>query len=123
MNDWLKRRNQRTYKELDGIIKEWQTTGNGDNRIYEFLSNLADTLLMVMGKKSFPHLHTPEVKKELVDYAMSKLNRLDTSKGKAFNFFTTVMLGHLRQLYRSNKNYTELKEQWRKRAKDPSISR
>jgi DNA-directed RNA polymerase specialized sigma subunit len=38
-----------------------------------------------------------------------KLHRFNPEKGRAFNFCTTIILNHYRQLYRTAKNYNELK--------------
>lgn len=51
--------------------------------------------------------------KDLVCYAFIKLPKFDYKKGKAFNFFTTCMLGMLRQTYRTSKNYNELKAKYK----------
>lgn len=41
-----------------------------------------------------------------------KIDRFDARKGKAFNYMTTCILNHYRQLYRSIKNYNELKRKY-----------
>lgn len=41
-----------------------------------------------------------------------KIDRFDPRKGKAFNYMTTCVLNHLRQLYRSARNYNELKRRY-----------
>jgi DNA-directed RNA polymerase specialized sigma subunit len=41
-----------------------------------------------------------------------KINRFDPRKGKAFNYMTTCILNHFRQLYRSARNYNELKKRY-----------
>jgi len=41
-----------------------------------------------------------------------KIDRFDPRKGKAFNYMTTCILNHFRQLYRSNRNYNELKKRY-----------
>lgn len=41
-----------------------------------------------------------------------KIDRFDPVKGKAFNYLTTCILHHFRQLYRSAKNYNELKKKY-----------
>jgi DNA-directed RNA polymerase specialized sigma subunit len=41
-----------------------------------------------------------------------KIDRFDPSKGKAFNYMTTCILNHFRQLYRSLRNYNELKKKY-----------
>lgn len=41
-----------------------------------------------------------------------KIDRFDPSKGKAFNYMTTCILNHFRQLYRTARNYNELKKRY-----------
>jgi DNA-directed RNA polymerase specialized sigma subunit len=41
-----------------------------------------------------------------------KIDRFDPRKGKAFNYMTTCILNHYRQLYRSARNYNELKKRY-----------
>lgn len=49
---------------------------------------------------------------EGVMICFEKLDKFDTSKGKAFNYLTTVLINQLRQLYRSAHNYNQLKENY-----------
>jgi hypothetical protein len=51
---------------------------------------------------------------ECVIIAFEKLHRFDYKKGKAFNFFTTIMYGLLRTIYRTAWNYEELKRRYAK---------
>lgn len=41
-----------------------------------------------------------------------KIDRFDPRKGKAFNYMTTCILNHYRQIYRSIRNYNELKKRY-----------
>jgi DNA-directed RNA polymerase specialized sigma subunit len=41
-----------------------------------------------------------------------KIDRFDPKKGKAFNYMTTCILNHFRQLYRTARNYNELKKKY-----------
>ena len=41
-----------------------------------------------------------------------KVDRFDPSKGKAFNYMTTCILNHFKQLYRSARNYNDLKRRY-----------
>lgn len=41
-----------------------------------------------------------------------KVDRFDPSKGKAFNYMTTCIINHFRQLYRTARNYNELKRKY-----------
>lgn len=51
---------------------------------------------------------------EGVMICFDKINRFDPRKGKAFNYMTTCILNHFRQLYRSARNYNELKKRYLK---------
>lgn len=46
---------------------------------------------------------------EGVMICFEKLHRFNPEKGRAFNFCTTIILNHYRQLYRTAKNHNELK--------------
>jgi Sigma-70 region 2 len=46
---------------------------------------------------------------EGVMICFDKIERFDSRKGKAFNYMTTCILNHFRQLYRTSRNYNELK--------------
>lgn len=41
-----------------------------------------------------------------------KIDKFDHRKGKAFNYMTTCILNHCRQLYRSARNYNEFKKRY-----------
>jgi DNA-directed RNA polymerase specialized sigma subunit len=47
-----------------------------------------------------------------------KLDKFDPRVGKAFNYMTTCILNHFKQLYRSAKNYNELKKKYQDFTKD-----
>lgn len=49
---------------------------------------------------------------EGVMVCFEKVDRFDSTKGKAFNYLTTVVLNHLRQLYRTSRNYNEFKRKY-----------
>ena len=49
---------------------------------------------------------------EGVMICFQKIDRFDPSKGKAFNYMTTCILNHYRQLYRTQRNYKELKRKY-----------
>jgi hypothetical protein len=49
---------------------------------------------------------------EGVMICFEKIDRFDARKGKAFNYMTTCILNHLRQMYRSTRNYNELKRKY-----------
>ena len=49
---------------------------------------------------------------EGVVICFEKIDRFDPRKGKAFNYMTTCILNHFRQLYRTARNYNELKKKY-----------
>lgn len=49
---------------------------------------------------------------EGVMICFEKIDRFDPKKGKAFNYMTTCTLNHFRQLYRTARNYNELKRKY-----------
>jgi hypothetical protein len=49
---------------------------------------------------------------EGVMICFDKVGRFDSRKGKAFNYMTTCILNHFRQLYRTARNYNELKRKY-----------
>ena len=49
---------------------------------------------------------------EGVMICLDKIDRFDPQKGKAFNYMTTCILNHFRQLYRTARNYNELKKKY-----------
>ncbi len=50
---------------------------------------------------------------EGVMICFEKIDRFNPEKGKAFNYMTTCILNHYRQIYRTTKNYKLLKERYR----------
>lgn len=49
---------------------------------------------------------------EAVLICFEKIDRFDPKKGRAFNYMTTCVINHFRQIYRSNRNYNELKKKY-----------
>lgn len=49
---------------------------------------------------------------EFVRICFDKLGQFDRRRGKAFNYLTTCIFSHYRQLYRHNRNYEEMKRKY-----------
>lgn len=62
----------------------------------------------------FQLIDVDDAVQEGVMICFDKINRFDPRKGKAFNYMTTCILNHFRQLYRSARNYNELKKKYLK---------
>jgi DNA-directed RNA polymerase specialized sigma subunit len=50
---------------------------------------------------------------EGVMICFEKIDRFNPEKGKAFNYMTTCILNHYRQIYRTSRNYKLLKEKYK----------
>ena len=60
----------------------------------------------------FQHIDDDDAIQEGVVICFEKINHFNPEKGKAFNYMTTCILNHFRQLYRSARNYQELKKRY-----------
>jgi DNA-directed RNA polymerase specialized sigma subunit len=60
----------------------------------------------------FSGIDSEDAVQEGVMICFDKIDRFDPRKGKAFNYMTTCILNHYRQLYRSARNYNELKKKY-----------
>jgi len=60
----------------------------------------------------FQLIDADDAVQEGVMICFDKIERFDSRKGKAFNYMTTCILNHFRQLYRTARNYNELKKKY-----------
>ena len=60
----------------------------------------------------FQFIDEDDAVQEGVVICFEKIDRFDPRKGKAFNYMTTCILNHFRQLYRTARNYQELKRKY-----------
>lgn len=62
--------------------------------------------------RKFHFVDVDDAIQEFVMICFEKLDRFDPKKGKAFNYMTTCILNHYRQLYRSARNFIQLKKKY-----------
>ena len=60
----------------------------------------------------FHLIDSDDALQEGVVICFEKVDRFVPKKGRAFNYMTTCILNHFRQLYRSARNYNELKRKY-----------
>lgn len=102
-------------QHLEDSIKKHRLS-EGEESLYAALelnncfTNLVDGVI----KYAKMPLDKDDMRQEGLIVCWEKLDRYNPNAGKAFNFFTTCVLGHFRQLYRSSRNYLELKERYAK---------
>lgn len=70
---------------------------------------LSDTILRAF---NFKLIDKEDALQEGVLACLSKVQRFNPDRGKAFNWFTTIILNHYRQLYRTCKNDINLKRKY-----------
>lgn len=119
-NEWLTRKEKRktidkaTLDGIDQVVKNWQETGKGADKILVILHALADRVIDYLKPAGFKTQGLrEEVAEEMINGCIVRMRRVNTEKGRAFNFFTTIMLAILRQMTATRKDYKEMKEQYR----------
>jgi hypothetical protein len=60
----------------------------------------------------FSHIDDDDAIQEGVLICFERAEKFDPQKGKAFNYLTTCILNHFRQLWRSARNYNDLKRRY-----------
>jgi DNA-directed RNA polymerase specialized sigma subunit len=95
---------EKLYKESCENYKEFQN--QLAHAFYILSENIANYA-------NFTGIDVDDAIQEGVLICFEKINRFDCRKGKAFNYMTTCILNHYRQLYRSARNYNELKKKYR----------
>lgn len=85
--------------ELETKIREYK---KGDFFVEEDLVKIFNSLIdSVIDYKGW-NINRDSFKEDCVDLLLLKTDRYNPDKGKAFNFFTSIILCSLRQEYRKN---------------------
>ncbi len=86
------------------------------DNFHEFQRQLASAFYVlaenIANYAKFNGIDIDDAIQEGVLICFEKIDRFDPRKGKAFNYMTTCILNHLRQQYRSARNYNELKRRY-----------
>jgi len=116
--------NNKVFEELIANFKKYHRVrkkkpvdfGKAEHQLAEAFYILADNIIRAF---KFQLIDRDDMMQEGVMICFEKLNCFDPNyvtesgnKSKAFNYFTTCTLNHFRQLYRTAKNYKQLKERY-----------
>ncbi len=102
--------NKGTLKDKENLLKE---TFIKHEECKQKLANAFFTLSEnIVRYAKFQLIDTDDAVQEGVMICFEKIDRFDSRKGKAFNYMTTCILNHFRQLYRTARNYNELKKKY-----------
>lgn len=119
IQDTIARKNKRKVniasdKEMTKIKKEAHLAAN--NLHEESRQKLATAFFTlsenIVRYAKFQLIDIDDAVQEGVMICFDKIDRFDSRKGKAFNYMTTCILNHFRQLYRTARNYNELKKKY-----------
>jgi hypothetical protein len=98
---------------LDSSTREHLTASEEYDLIKQRLATafyvLSDNLVRYA---KFHLIDADDALQEGVVICFEKVDRFVPKKGRAFNYMTTCILNHFRQLYRSARNYNELKKKY-----------
>lgn len=97
------------YKDCNRRCDQCRADLAGD--FYLLASNILKYTIKSYGKPCF--LDEEDQIQEGVMICFEKLPKFNPQFGKAFNYLTTCVIHHFQQLYRTNKNYHDLKIKFR----------
>lgn len=92
--------------EYNRIVSEFNTS---QSQLAAAFLTLAQNIIRY---RKFHFVDTDDAIQEFAMICLEKIEYFDPIKGKAFNYMTTCILNHYRQLYRSARNYNELKKKF-----------
>ena len=122
LEDFEQTHNRRFVKYKDNIKKEQLDEAIGFHedaclQFKDFQDQLAYAFYIlsenIANWAKFSGIDMDDAVQEGVLICFEKIDRFDPRKGKAFNYMSTCILNHFRQLYRSARNYNELKKRYR----------
>ena len=97
-------------------VKTEQAFQKANSEFKEIQDDLATTFYTlsqnIVRYAKFNLIDQDDAVQEGVMICFEKIDRFDPKKGKAFNYMTTCILNHFRQLYRTARNYNELKRKY-----------
>jgi DNA-directed RNA polymerase specialized sigma24 family protein len=106
--------NNRAFEAIIERFKDAKNNVNCDDAEFDEAQLELATAFYTLAKNiirafKFQLVDKDDALQEGVMICFEKLHRFDPNIGRAFNFCTTIILNHYRQLYRTAKNYNELK--------------
>ena len=99
-----KKKNYINNKEFETLIEQYiENPDNVDDRLWELfdllISNIMDAFQFKVSQE--------DAKQDCFVLILKTLKNFNTDKGSAFNFFTTIIVNHLKLVYVKNRKYNE----------------
>lgn len=102
--------NKKILKEKENLLKEnMNSHENSKEKLATAFFTLSENIVRYA---KFQLIDADDAVQEGTMICFEKIDRFDSRKGKAFNYMTTCILNHFRQLYRTARNYNELKKKY-----------
>jgi hypothetical protein len=96
-------------KDLQILIKAYKEDLIGDKEMFPVFFKLAE-MVFATPSYNYPHSDPKPVLKDAAKLCVEKLERYDPSKGKAFNFFVTIIGCSIRQSNGCQRRLDKLKK-------------
>lgn len=102
--------NKKVLQEKESLLKEnIENHESSKQKLATAFFTLSENIVRYA---KFQLIDSDDATQEGVMICFEKIDRFDSRKGKAFNYMTTCILNHFRQLYRTARNYNELKKKY-----------
>ena len=99
-----KKKNYINNKEFEMLIGKYiENPGDVDDRLWELFDLLITNIMDAFQFK----VSQEDAKQDCFVLILKTLKNFNTSKGSAFNFFTTIIVNHLKLIYVKNRKYNE----------------
>jgi hypothetical protein len=119
MQDAIQRKTKRNVNTEwnESLLLENQAAHTAATNEYEESKKKLATAFYILSDNlvryaKFHLIDSDDALQEGVVICFEKVDRFVSKKGRAFNYMTTCILNHFRQLYRSARNYNELKKKY-----------
>ena len=104
------KKDKQSLKDKEQLLKETHATHEeSKDKLAIAFFTLSENIVRYA---KFQLIDADDAIQEGVLICFDKIDRFDSRKGKAFNYMTTCILNHFRQLYRTARNYNELKKKY-----------
>lgn len=122
METYERKKRRSTSIVFEPLIQKKEKYENACRMYKEYQDQLAYAFYLlsenIANYAKFSGIDIDDAIQEGVLICFEKIDRFDPRKGKAFNYMTTCILNHYRQIYRSTRNYNELKKRYHTHLKD-----
>ena len=108
--------NNERFEELILLYTSGESTSEQEDELFSMFEKLITNVIMSFNFA----IDFDEAKQECYVLILKSLKNFKPSNGRAFNYFTTVILNDLKRLFTKNKRYLQKLEDYEKQVRDKS---